>query len=139
MHKECIMQLSHESLLLRRALRADAGVSGAAGLLLAVGAGLLGSLLDLPAALVRDAGLVLLPYAAVVAYIGTRERMARVAVWAVIAANTLWAIDSIVLLVSGWVAPTALGYAFVIAQALVVAAFAELQYIGMRRAATIVA
>jgi hypothetical protein len=37
------------------------------------------------------------------------------------------------LLVSGWVAPTALGYAFVIAQAAVVAVLAELQIAGLRR------
>ena len=40
---------------------------------------------------------------------------------------------SIGLLVSGWVAPTALGYAFVIAQAIVVGVFAELQFVGLRR------
>ena len=33
----------------------------------------------------------------------------------------------------GFVAPTLLGYAFVIAQAIVVGVFAELQFIGLRR------
>ena len=57
------------------------------------------------------------------------------AAWAVIAFNALWSIDSIVLLVSGYVAPAALGYAFVIFQAVVVAGFAGLQYVGLRKEA----
>jgi hypothetical protein len=36
--------------------------------------------------------------------------------------------------VTGWVAPTWLGYAFVLVQAVVVALFAELQFFGLRRA-----
>jgi hypothetical protein len=57
----------------------------------------------------------------------------------VIVANAIWAVDSIILLLSGWLTPNALGYAFIIFQALVVAAFAEIQYIGMRRSMTTVA
>jgi hypothetical protein len=45
----------------------------------------------------------------------------------------LWAAASGLLLASGWVAPTALGYAFVIGQAAVVALLGELQYVGLRR------
>ncbi|WP_437693715.1 hypothetical protein [Sorangium sp. So ce176] len=43
-------------------------------------------------------------------------------------------IDSVLLLALGWVEPKALGYAFVAAQALVVALFAEAQVLGLRRA-----
>jgi hypothetical protein len=63
----------------------------------------------------------------------TRETIPRPAVWAIIAANAVWAIASGLLLVSGMVAPTALGYAFVVVQALVVALLGELQYMGLRR------
>ena len=115
------------------ALLADALVSGATGLLAFTGAGILDGLLGLPTELLRYAGLSLIPYAAIVAYAGTRPNVSRPAVWAIIAYNTLWAIDSIVLLVSGYVAPTALGYAFVIFQAVVVAGFAGLQYVGLRK------
>jgi hypothetical protein len=121
------------SSLLHQALLADAAISGATGLLMLLGAGLLASLLGLPEALLRFAGLILLPYGVLVAYLGTRESPPRPAVWAVIAVNALWAADSILLLLSGWVAPNALGHVFVAAQALVVLIFAELQYIGMRR------
>jgi len=124
---------------LRRALLADALISGATGLLMLIGANVLASLLGLPEALLRYAGLVLLPYGALVAYVATREQLRRWAVWAVIVANAIWAMDSIILLLSGWLTPNAICYAFIIFQALVVAAFAEIQYIGLRRSMTTVA
>ena len=81
----------------------------------------------------RAAGLILLPYAAVIAVLGTRATITRRAVWAVIAVNGIWVADSLILLASAWVSPTALGYAFVLAQALAVLVFAEAQYFGLRR------
>jgi hypothetical protein len=49
------------------------------------------------------------------------------------AANVIWVVASILVLVSGAIAPTALGIAFVIFQAIVVAGFADLQFTGLRR------
>ena len=118
---------------LRYALLADAVASGATGLLMIAGASLLEGLLGLPTALMREAGLVLVPYVAFVAWVGTREAISRPAVQAIIAMNVLWVAGSIGLLVSGFVAPTVLGYAFVIFQAVVVGVFAELQVMGLRR------
>jgi hypothetical protein len=123
------------STFLRRALLLDAAASGATALLVIAAAAPLEGLLGLPAALLRWAGLVLLPYVAFVVYAGTREAISRQAVLAIIGANALWAIASALLLASGLVAPTALGYAFVIGQALVVALLGELQYMGLRRPA----
>ena len=125
----------HPSPFLRRSLILDATASGATAALVIAGASLLEGLLGLPAALLRGAGLVLVPYVAFVGYLATREVPAPAAVWAVIVANVLWAAASFALLLGGWVAPTALGYAFVIAQAVVVAALGELQYMGLRRPA----
>ena len=127
--------LSHDdsNVFLRRALLLDAGASGATALLVIAGAGLLEGLLGLPAALLRGAGIILIPYVAFVAYAATRDTISRSAVWAIVVANGLWAIASGLLLASGWVAPTGLGYAFVIGQAAVVALLGELQYIGLRR------
>jgi hypothetical protein len=85
--------------------------------------------------LLSEAGLVLLPFAAFVAYIASRPTPARFAVWAIIAVNVIWVVDSIVLLFTGWVAPNALGYAFVIAQAAAVGVFAELEYVGLKKSA----
>jgi hypothetical protein len=128
--EEPVMQ---RNLFLRYALLADAIASGATALLMIAGADLLTGLLSLPVALMREAGLVLIPYVALVATVGTRETIARPAVQAIIALNVMWVAGSALLLVSGWVAPTALGSAFVIAQAAAVAMFAELQFIGLRR------
>ncbi len=119
--------------LLRQALLADAVTSAACAALLVGGAGFLDDLLGLPTALLRGAGLVLLPFVAFVAWLGTRARVPRLAVLAVIGLNALWALDSFLLLASGWVAPHAAGLAFVIAQAVVVAMYAELQVMGLRR------
>jgi hypothetical protein len=118
---------------LRYALLADAVASGATGLLLIAGADLLTGLLGLPVALMREAGLLLVPYVALVAFVGTREAISRPAVQAIIALNVLWVVGSIGLLMSGHVAPTVLGTAFVIAQAIAVGVFAELQVVGLRR------
>jgi hypothetical protein len=127
------MSSFHASTFLRRSLLADAAVSGATAFLMIAAAGILDTLLGLPVALMRGAGLVLVPYVAFVAWLATRERVTPAAVWAVIATNLVWAIASLLLLVSGLVAPTVLGYVFVAAQAIVVALFGELQYVGLRR------
>lgn len=119
------------SLFLRRALLADAVASAATGLLMATGAGFLDSLLGLPTLLLREAGVLLLPYALLVGWLGTRASLPEAAVWAVIVGNVAWTAASLGLFIV--LAPTALGYAFVIGQALVVGLFAELQYIGLKR------
>lgn len=81
---------------LRYALLADALASGATGLLAFAGAGILDTWLGLPANLLFYAGLSLIPYAALVAYLGTRPVISRPAVWAIVAYNVVWAIDSTV-------------------------------------------
>jgi hypothetical protein len=133
--RERSFAMSHgqASVFLRRALALDAIASGATAVLAIAAAGLLEGLLGLPGALLRGAGLVLVPYVAFVIYAGTRAAISRPAVWTIIAANVLWAAASAVLLVSGWVAPNALGYAFVIGQAAIVALLGELQYVGLMR------
>jgi hypothetical protein len=125
--------------LLRRVLALDAASSAAMGLGLIALAPTLAPLFNLPLDLLREAGLILLPFAVLVGYLAAREQPSRVGVWAVIALNAVWSVDSIVLLLSGWVEPTGLGYAFVIAQAVAVGVFAELEYVGLRRASLAVA
>jgi hypothetical protein len=125
------------SRLLRLALIADAAATAATGLLMVVATRVLATWLGIPATLLWYAGLVLLPYAAIVGYLGTRTTVARVAVWVVIAANLAWALDSVLLVASGWIDLTMLGYGFVIAQALFVAALAELQYLGLRQSSPV--
>lgn len=128
------MAMMSRDSFLRRALLADAVITGATGALMAGGASVLTGMLGLPEPLLRYAGLVLLPFAAFVAFTATRATVSRAAAWAAVLINALWVLDSAALLVTGWVAPTPLGYAFVLFQAAVVASFAMLQFQGLRRA-----
>ena len=118
---------------LRMALMGDAVASGATGLLLASAAGPLAGLFGLPEPLLRTAGLVLLPYAALVAWAGVRPALPRNLVWAFITINLLWVLDSAALLAFGPVSPRPIGTAFILVQALAVLAFAALQWRGLRR------
>lgn len=117
--------------LLRLVLKLDAVASGA------VGAGLLAlspfvdDLFGMAPALAVPAGVFLLPYAAWVWYVATRPRLSTVAVWTVVILNLVWVVDS-ALLAAGSSSLTALGTAFVVAQALAVLGFAVLQYTGLR-------
>lgn len=118
---------------LRQILLIDAAVSGAAGVLMAGGASFLSPLLGLPEGLLFWAGLALFPFVAMLIAVARRGEASRLVLADIIAINALWVAASFGLLVSGAVAPTLLGYAFVIAQALAVALLAELQFIGFRR------
>ncbi len=120
---------------LRRVLRADALVSGAAGLLMAAGAPYLAPFLGLPSALLFWAGVALFPFVALLVAVSARGEVSRLMLIDIIGINALWVAASFGVLLSGAVAPNLLGYAFVIAQALAVALLAELQFVGFRRSA----
>ncbi len=123
----------HPSLFLRRAIQADAVFSGVSALLLTFAGGALAPWLNLPEALLRETGLFLIAYAALVGWLGTRQSMPKPLVVIVIAGNAAWTLASIALLFSGAVTPNLLGEAFVAIQAIAVGALAELQYIGLRK------
>jgi hypothetical protein len=127
------------SLFLRRAIQADAIFSGVSALLLTFGAGELAALSNLPTGLLRETGLFLIAYAAVVGWLGSRQSMPKALVAIVIAGNVAWTVASIALLFSGAVTPNLLGEAFVAVQAIIVGVLAELQYIGLRRSGSAVA
>ncbi len=118
---------------LRLALLTDAVASGAMGALLAAVAEPLAAWFGLPLALLREVGMLLIPYAALLGYLATRNTTPRLPAQLIVAGNALWVIGSAALLISGLVAPTTLGTAFVIAQALIVAILAELQVMGLKR------
>ena len=122
---------------LRQVLRADALVSGAAGVLMALGAPYLAPFLDLPSGLLFGAGVALFPFVALLLIVAARTETSRLMLVDIIGINALWVIASFGVLLSGAVAPNALGYAFVVAQALAVAFLAELQLVGMRRSASV--
>ena len=116
------------------ALRLDAIVTAANGAAYLVAAGPLSELLGLSAPLLRIAGAGLLAFAAVVWLVATAQHMARPAPAAIIALNAVWAIGSVAAVLADLGTPTTAGAAWMIAQALVVAGFAELQLAGLRRA-----
>jgi hypothetical protein len=122
------------STMLRGALFVDAAVSGATGLLLLLAGGWLGAQLDLPATLLRSAGIILLPFAAAVGYAASYDQLSRGAVQTIVAINVAWVVASIALLFTGQVSPNTLGIAFVVIQALAVAALADVQFMALRRA-----
>jgi len=130
------MQSLRTSTFLRWVLFADATTCIATGLLMMLGSGLLEQFLGLPPGLSRYAGASLLPFAAFLVYLAKREYLSPPAVWIVIVLNALWTAGSFLILLTGWIAPTEPGYAFVVAQALGVAGFAGLEFFGLRRAAT---
>lgn len=112
----------------RRLLLADATTCGASALLLTIGGGLLAPVLGLPEALLRYAGVALVPFVVVLLVVARQSSPSGAAVRGIAASNLAWVAASILLLESGWVAPTTLGTAFVLAQAVAVAALAALQW-----------
>src|SRR5260221_14246794 len=129
----------HPSSFLRRAILADAIFSGVSALLLTFGAGALALLLSLPEALLRETGVFLIAYAALVGWLGTRQSTPKALIVIVIAGNAAWTLASIALLFSGAVTPNLLGEVAVAAQAIVVGALADLQYIGLRKSGSALA
>ena len=117
---------------LRWILMIDAATCVAMGLALALGAEFLSASLGLPGPLLQYSGLALLPIAAYIAWVATRKDPPSAAVAIVVAGNGLWIAASVLLLASGWVSPSPLGSAFVIAQALAVALLDVLEYVAWR-------
>lgn len=116
----------------RRLLLADAVISGTTGIVMLLGTDAFQAWLALPAALIRDAGLILLPFAAMVLFFSQSAGLTSRRVWTVILMNAAWVVASVLLLVSGWIDPNAFGIGFVLVQALAVAALAEFQYAALR-------
>ena len=116
---------------LRRVLWVDTATCAATGALLALDDTLLAHLFGLPAALLFASGAALFPIAAFMLWTATRSRIPAAAAWLVILGNAGWVLASFGVL--ALLAPTALGQAFVIAQAAAVALLAMLEVVGVRR------
>jgi hypothetical protein len=129
----------HPSSFLSRALLADAVFSGVSAVGLTLGAGMLAPFLSLPEVLLRETGLFLIAYTALVGWLGTRQSVLKALVLLVIVGNAAWTLGSIALLFSGAVSPNLLGEITVVAQAIATGVFAELQYIGLRKSGGVVA
>lgn len=120
--------------LLRFALRADALITGGNGLAYLAGATLLDDLLGVPSPILLGVGVFLIGYAAAVFTISRPAHPSRVGTLTVVAINTVWALDSVVLVVAKPLDLTTPGAIWIVLQAAVVGAFVALQLAGLRRA-----
>ncbi|TDD29158.1 hypothetical protein E1286_46610 [Nonomuraea terrae] len=119
---------------LRLALTADAVVTGGNGLVYLALAGPVSTLLGPDAGLLRGIGVFLLVYGAAVGLLAGRRTISPAATTAVIALNIAWTLAGVAAVVTGALGFTTVGAIWAIAQALVVAGFAELQITGLRKA-----
>jgi hypothetical protein len=119
---------------LRKALLADAVVSGAACLAMIAGADFTHGLLGLPSALLFWSGVALIPFIVMLAMVVRAGRAPGGLIVTIIALNFAWVAASLWVALGPAFAPTLLGKVFIVAQAATVAIFAELQIIGLRRA-----
>lgn len=123
------------SKLLKTVLLFDAATCFLMGLLLILLAGQLKELLEVPAALLSGAAMILLPFAAFVLFTGTRQQISSAFVWAIILLNAGWTLASFFLLIAGSITPNQTGIAFISAQALAVAGLAALELTGLKQSA----
>ena len=117
---------------LKRVLLLDSASCVAMGAMLGIGAGALAPLFGIDQALVRGAGIALLPIGAFILALGTRAAVPPSFIYLVILGNLLWVAESFALLFSTN-GITALGAAFVGLQAAAVGGLSLLEWIGVRR------
>jgi len=118
---------------LRQVLAADAVTGALAGFAMTAGADLLAPVLNLNRDILFYGGIALAPFVVFLAWLALQPQPPRTGVMTIIVLNALWVIGSVALLVTGIEQPNALGYGFVIAQAVAVGVYAELEYIGLKR------
>ncbi|SDX17898.1 hypothetical protein [Lysobacter enzymogenes] len=124
---------THPALFLRRVVQADLAVSAAAGALQLAAAEPLARLTAIDAGFLRGSGLVLMAWVAFLGWTLSRRTIAAPLAWTLIAVNLAWVAASVLVWLEGAIAPNTLGTVYVLAQAAVVAVFADLQYFGLRR------
>lgn len=117
----------------RLALRLDAVVTGLNGIAYLALATVLESFFGVPTAVQYPVGVFLLLYSLGVLALGTRKEINRTGLTAVIVANLLWVVLSLVAVGSGLLSPTGVGAVWTVLQSLVVGGFAALQYVGLKR------
>jgi hypothetical protein len=120
------------SKLLRAALIADAIASGALALLQIAAAAPLAEWLQLPHDLVAESGAFLVAYTALLIVLAASGRVWPALIVLIVAGNVGWAIGCAALPAGGFVAPNALGVAYLAVQAVAVLVFAALQYFGLK-------
>ena len=120
---------------LRSAMALDAIITAANGVAYLVLAGPLGDLFGLDPAILRGVGVFLLAFSVLVWRVGVREGSpsSRGAVLGVVFVNASWTVASLVTAIAGFFDPATVGTVWIVAQALVVGGFAELQLAGLKK------
>ena len=127
------MSIFESPRFLRNVLVVDAASGAASSLLHLLGAGALTGLLGIPHGVLVMSGVALLAFVAAVSYAAACDPISRALVSMLIAANWAWVGASAVVFFLYAGAMTPLGQAYVIVQAVAVAALAELEWLGLRR------
>lgn len=119
---------------LRRVLRVDAVLCALTAAVMLADAEPLAAWTGLPAGLVQGLGMALLPWAALLAWLGSRVEVARAAIGAVVGLNFLWGLDCALLALGAFGAPQGPGIAVAAVQAVGTFVIAELEWLGLKRA-----
>ena len=124
---------------LRNTLLADAAMGAGAAALTILGSGFLARLLVLPDGLIFWAGVALVPIALFLLVMARKTRIPRSWLRAIVLINWAWVVASVTILAFAPIEPNLLGTAFILAQALAVAAFALLQGMALSRSRALAA
>lgn len=127
-----VMSLTRSGLL-RPILYTNAVVTCLSGLGLLATARQLEPWTGIPSLFLLIAGGLFLPYAALLWYGATRAHAARRVGWIAVIGDSLWVIDSVILLAMGWLPLTNAGWWTIVVQACVIGCLAEAQFIALRR------
>ncbi len=119
--------------LLTFGLRLDGVLSFVAAAISLATAHLLQVAVGTSLAAVHAVAVFALVYGVLIGYASTRAALDARLVWAVVIGNAGWAIGSVVLTNSNWIAPNGLGQAVLLGQAALVTLFVVLQYLGLKR------
>lgn len=122
---------------LQTILGLDAATCAGMGVLLLAASGPVAALTQIPGPLLFGAGLLLLPVAVLMVVF---SRAAVVPAWVaqlVVTGNVLWVLASLILPISGMIAPNGLGWAFLLIQSAAVSLFAALEWAARPGAAAV--
>lgn len=124
--------MNSDDRLLRSSLRGNAAFSTLCGLTSLLAATALAPALGVPEPMMLTSlGVQLLVFATLLVWLASRPAIRPALALAVVAADVLWVVGTVPLLVAGVLTPLGSWTAFAIAN--VVALFAALQYLGVRR------
>lgn len=124
---------------LRRVLAFDAISGVGTGLLQLAASGLLSGLLGLSEPLLRTSGIAIFAFVALAAWLAMQRTPSRAGLAVLVLGNFAWAIGCLWLALGGAAGVTSVGVAYLMVQVLVVAALAELQWMGLRQSRMVVA